>query len=189
MVQMVPKCSPNRPKMVSKWCQDRSLERSKAPTSFGNRFWEGFGSILAPQRTSKINKNQLFQRIDGKPKFEAFFSYILLWFFIDFQHLFKTVFVLTIRVDWKGGCSESPHFYNGFFSIFLKRRAPKIKQNLYKTMLNSHAVSDRILDTNLTQFWIKFWWKIIKIHSKKAFEIQLRFLINFSSIFIARRGV
>ena len=117
-LQIVPKWSLNGVK-IGPWSVLRLQPHSGI--DFGN-VW---GSILAPQRTSKINKKHLFQRIDGKPKFEAFFSYFLLWLFIDFQHLFKTVIVLTIRVDWKGGCSESPHFYNGFSIFFLSDELQK----------------------------------------------------------------
>ena len=134
--KMVPKWSkwsPNALQIVPKWSRNGvkigPWSVLRLQPHLGIDFGRVWGSILAPQRTSKINKNLLFQRIDGKPKFEAFFSYFLLWFFIDFQHLFKTVFVLTIRVDWKGGCSESPNFYNGFSIFFLSdelRKSSKI---------------------------------------------------------------
>ena len=90
MVPNGPKCfqngpSPNALQIVPKWSRNGvkigpwSVLRLE-PHS-GIDFGKVWGSILAPQRTSKINKNLLFQRIDGKPKFEAFFSYFLLCFF------------------------------------------------------------------------------------------------------------
>ena len=134
--KMVPKWSkwsPNALQIIPKWSRNGvkigPWSVLRLQPHLGIDFGRVWGSILAPQRSSKINKNLLFQRIDGKPKFEAFVSYFLLWFFIDFQHLFNTVFVLTIRVDWKGGCSESPNFYNGFSIFFLSdelRKSSKI---------------------------------------------------------------
>ena len=57
--KMLPYClqcsqhGPNRPKMVKIWCQDRSLERSKARASFWNRFWEGLGFHFGSQKDLK----------------------------------------------------------------------------------------------------------------------------------------
>ena len=96
MVPKWSKWSPNALQIVPKWSKygvkigPWSVPRLEP--HFGIDFGRGWGSILAPQRASKIIKNQLFQHFDCKPKFKEFF--------LTFRFHFGQISKLFLRPFW-----------------------------------------------------------------------------------------